>query len=55
MVHCPHCESNALERNGRGPNGKQKYLYRASPRQSREEPTPHAYSNKRRAEILRAL
>ena len=40
--------------NGRAPNGKQKYLCRACKRQSRENPTPHAYSEERREEILRA-
>jgi len=52
--HCPHCESDALVRNGRAPNGKQKYLCRSCQRQSREDPTPHAYSATRREEILRA-
>lgn len=41
-------------RNGRAPNGKQQYLCRAGHRQSREDPTPHAYSDERREEILRA-
>src|SRR5579859_5097860 len=53
-IHCPHCESDAVVRNGRAPNGKQKYLCRAGPRQSREGLTPHASSNERREEILRA-
>jgi insertion element IS1 protein InsB len=53
-IHCPHCESNKLVRNGRAPNGKQKYLCRACQRQSREDPTPHAYPEERREEILRA-
>jgi len=53
-IHCPHCESDALVRNGRAPNGKQKYLCRACRRQSREEPTSHAYSDERREDILRA-
>ena len=41
-------------RNGRAPNGKQKYLCRACQRQSREDPTPHTYAEERREEILRA-
>ena len=53
-LRCPHCKSDALVRNGRAPNGKQKYLCRACQRQSREDPTPYAYSDKRREEILRA-
>src|SRR5260370_34595150 len=51
-VYCPHCGSEALVRNGRSPNGKQKYLCRACRRQSRENPTPHIYSEERREEIL---
>lgn len=53
-VHCPHCSREALVQNGRAPNGKQKYLCRACKRQSRENPTPHAYPEERREEILRA-
>ncbi len=53
-VHCPHCQGDALVRNGRAPNGKQKYLCRACQRQSREGPTPYAYPEERREEILRA-
>src|SRR5713226_4812251 len=53
-IHCPHCESDALVRNGRAPNGKQKYFCRECRRQSRDNPTPHAYPEARREEILRA-
>ena len=53
-VQCPHCESKDIVRNGRAPNGKQKYRCRACKRQSREHPTPHAYPEERREEILRA-
>jgi transposase-like protein len=53
-LHCPYCQSDALVRNGRAPNGQQKYLCRACQRQSREDPTPHAYAEERREEILRA-
>ncbi len=53
-VRCPHCGSDGLVRNGRAPNGKQKYLCRACQRQSRENPTPHAYPLERKEEILRA-
>jgi transposase-like protein len=41
-------------RYGRSPNGKQKYCCKACKRQSRENPTPHAYPEERREEILRA-
>ena len=30
-LHCPHCQCDALVRNGRVPNGKQKYLCPESP------------------------
>jgi transposase-like protein len=53
-LHCPHCQSDALVRNGHAPNGKQLYLCRSCGRQSRENPTPHAYPEARREEILHA-
>ncbi len=53
-VHCPHCGSDALVHNGHAPNGKQKYRCRTCQRQSRENPTPHAYPEERKEEILRA-
>ena len=53
-IHCPHCGSEELKRNGHAPNGKQKYSCRACKRQSRENPIPHAYPEERREEILRA-
>ncbi len=33
-VHCLHCGSDALIRNGRAPNGKQKYRCHAYQRQN---------------------
>jgi len=53
-VHCPHCQSDALVRNGHAPNGKQVYRCHSCGRQSRENPTPHAYPEARRQEILQA-
>jgi transposase-like protein len=53
-VHCPHCRSEEIMRYGRAPNGKQKYRCRVCKRQSREHPTPHAYPEERREEILKA-
>lgn len=53
-LHCPHCESDALIRNGHAPNGKQLYRCHACGHQSRENPTPHAYQESRREEILHA-
>jgi transposase-like protein len=54
IVQCSHCGSDKIMKYGRAPNGKQKYRCRACNRQSRENPTPHAYSSERRDEILRA-
>jgi transposase-like protein len=53
-LHCPHCQSEALVRNGHAPNGKQLYRCRECGRQSRETPTPNAYPQARRQEILHA-
>ncbi len=53
-LHCPHCQSDALVRNGHAPNGKQLYRCRSCGRQSREHPTPNAYPEARREEILHA-
>jgi predicted Fe-S protein YdhL (DUF1289 family) len=53
-LHCPHCQSEALVRNGHAPNGKQLYRCRACGRQSRETPTPNVYPQARRQEILHA-
>src|SRR5438552_812062 len=53
-LHCPHCQSEALVRNGHAPNGKQLYRCRACGRQSRENPTPNVYPEGRRQEILHA-
>jgi len=53
-LHCPQCQSEALVHNGHAPNGKQLYRCRACGRQSRENPTPHAYPTARHEEILHA-
>ena len=54
VVTCYHCGSENIVRNGKAPNGKQKYLCRDCGRQSREDPTSNAYPPERREEILRA-
>ena len=41
-------------RDGHAPNGKQKYRCHACGRRSRENPTPNAYPEARREEILHA-
>ena len=47
-------QSEALVRNGHATGGKQLYRCRSCQRQSRENPTPHAYPQARREEILSA-
>ncbi len=54
ILHCPHCGSEALVRDGHAPNGKQKYRCHGCGRRSRENPTPNAYPEARREEILHA-
>jgi transposase-like protein len=53
-ILCPSCESAELVRNGPAPHGKQRYCCHTWKRYSRENPTPHAYPQERREEILRA-
>jgi len=53
-LHCPHCGSKALVRDGHAPNHKQKYRCHACGRRIRENPTPNAYPEARREEILHA-
>jgi transposase-like protein len=53
-LHCPHCGNEALVRDGHAPNRKQKYRCHACGRRSRENPTPNAYPEGRRQEILHA-
>jgi transposase-like protein len=53
-LHCPPCGSDALVRDGHATGGKQKYRCHACGRRSRENPTPNAYSEARREEILHA-
>ena len=36
VVYCPHCGSEEIVRNGKAPNGKQKYRCKACKKQSRE-------------------
>jgi transposase-like protein len=54
IVKCPFCESEDLVCNGHAPNGKQKYLCKQCKRQTRENPTPHEYSEEEREKILRS-
>ena len=54
IVTCYHCDSENIVKNGKAPNGKQKYLCYDCGRQSREDPESNAYPPERREEILRA-
>jgi insertion element IS1 protein InsB len=54
VITCYHCNSENIVKNGKAPNGKQKYLCHDCSRQSRENPDSNAYAPQRREEILRA-
>ena len=55
VIICYHCDSENIVKNGRAPNGKQKYLcHDCGGRQSREDPGSNAYAPRRREEILSA-
>jgi transposase-like protein len=53
-LSCPHCQSPHLVRNGRAPDGRQRYLCRDCERRSRQEPRPNGYTEAERELILRA-
>src|SRR5215207_10974667 len=55
VIACYHCDSQNIVKNGKAPNGKQKYLCHDCHRQSREDPDSNAYPSQRREEILCAL
>ena len=52
-VKCYHCGSEQLKKNGRAPNGKQRYHCKACNRASLDNPD-YGYSEKRKAEVIRA-
>ena len=54
VIICYHCDSENIVKNGKAPNGKQKYLCHDCARQSREDPGSNAYPPQRREEILSA-
>jgi hypothetical protein len=54
ILLCQHCGSERLVRNGRAPNGKQKFICHACGRRCRRNPLPRGYSEVGRAQILRA-
>jgi transposase-like protein len=53
-LSCPHCGSEALVRDEHATGGKQNYRCHGCGRRSRENPTPNAYPQARREEILHA-
>lgn len=53
-LKCRHCGSEQLVRDGRTPNGKQRYRCRACRRSSREYPQPNGYTEQEREQILRS-
>jgi insertion element IS1 protein InsB len=53
-VCCQYCGSEDLKRNGHAENGKQRYYCKTCKKQSRENPTPQAYSEERKEEIIRS-
>jgi InsA N-terminal domain len=50
IIACNHCGSENNVKNGKAPNGKQKYLCHDCGRQSREDPGSNAYSPQKREE-----
>jgi IS1 family transposase len=54
METCPHCQASGLRKYGLAPNGKQRFICRSCGRTSRSSPGQGAYSDVRKAEILRA-
>ncbi len=53
-VSCSHCASLNLTRNGRAPNGKQKYLCHDCGKNSRQNPGSNAYADAFRQQVLAA-
>jgi transposase-like protein len=54
IIHCSHCGSDKLKRNGHVSNGKQRSYGKECQKQSRENPTPNKYSEERKEEIMRS-
>jgi transposase-like protein len=53
VIKCYHCGSENLKKNGKAPNGKQRYHCKDCGRASREQ-ADYGYSEARKEEILRA-
>lgn len=54
IVACAHCASQNLTRNGRAPNGKQKYLCHDCGKNSRHNAGSNAYTDTFRQQVLAA-
>ena len=52
-MKCYHCGSEQLKKNGRAPNGKQRYHCKMCNRASLDNPD-YGYSAERKAEVIRA-
>ncbi len=53
-LSCYHCGSVNLRRDGKAPNGKQKYFCRDCKKSSRKNPGSRAYSAEFQAQVLAA-
>ncbi len=53
-LHCQHCQSTNLVRNGLAADSRQRDLCRACGQRSREQPRTSAYTEQEREQILRA-
>jgi transposase-like protein len=53
VISCYHCGSEQLVKNGKAPNGKQKYGCKDCGKASRENPD-FGYSEERKEEIIKA-
>ncbi len=53
-LECRHCKSTKLVRDGRTPNGKQRYWCHDCQRSRRDNPQPAGYTEAGRDTILRA-
>ncbi len=53
IISCYHCSSEQLVKNGKAPNGKQKYQCKDCGKASRENPD-YGYSEERKDEIIKA-
>ena len=54
VVSCPHCHGTELVRNGKTPDGRQRFLCRDCHCRSTADPRPQGYSEEQRELILRA-